>query len=102
MTAGSKGTVAFDNEKYLAEQSEAILDRMHQVGGKLHLEFGGKLLYDYHAARVLPGFDPNVKMRLLQELKQKAGGHYALLKKNRFRNLFGCVDNCFSHFRNCG
>ena len=47
--------VAFDNERYLAEQSEAILDRMRQVGGKLHLEFGGKLLYDYHAARVLPG-----------------------------------------------
>ncbi len=60
--------VAFDNERYLAEQSEAILDRMRQVGGKLHLEFGGKLLYDYHAARVLPGFDPNVKMRLLQQL----------------------------------
>jgi len=59
---------AFDNERYLAEQSEAILDRMRQVGGKLHLEFGGKLLYDYHAARVLPGFDPNVKMRLLQQL----------------------------------
>jgi uncharacterized protein (UPF0371 family) len=41
---------------------------MREVGGKLHLEFGGKLLYDYHAARVLPGFDPNVKMRLLQRL----------------------------------
>ena len=68
MTAESKGAVAFDNERYLAEQSEAILDRMRQVGGKLHLEFGGKLLYDYHAARVLPGFDPNVKMRLLQQL----------------------------------
>jgi uncharacterized protein (UPF0371 family) len=68
MTAESKGPVAFDNEKYLAEQSEAILDRMRMVGGKLHLEFGGKLLYDYHAARVLPGFDPNVKMRLLQKL----------------------------------
>ena len=68
MTAESKGDIAFDNERYLAEQSEAILDRMRQVGGKLHLEFGGKLLYDYHAARVLPGFDPNVKMRLLQQL----------------------------------
>ncbi len=68
MAAAAKGAVAFDNERYLAEQSEAILDRMRQVGGKLHLEFGGKLLYDYHAARVLPGFDPNVKMRLLQQL----------------------------------
>ena len=64
----SSGAVAFDNERYLAEQSEAILERMRRVGGKLHLEFGGKLLYDYHAARVLPGFDPNVKMRLLQAL----------------------------------
>jgi uncharacterized protein (UPF0371 family) len=68
MTASTNGVVAFDNERYLAEQSEAILERMRQVGGKLHLEFGGKLLYDYHAARVLPGFDPNVKMRLLQQL----------------------------------
>ncbi len=68
MAGASTGAVAFDNERYLAEQSEAILDRMRQVGGKLHLEFGGKLLYDYHAARVLPGFDPNVKMRLLQQL----------------------------------
>jgi uncharacterized protein (UPF0371 family) len=65
-TPGSK--VAFDNERYLTEQTEAILERINQVGGKLYLEFGGKLLYDYHAARVLPGFDPNVKMRLLQKL----------------------------------
>jgi uncharacterized protein (UPF0371 family) len=68
MAASSSRAVAFDNERYLTEQSEAILERMRQVGGKLHLEFGGKLLYDYHAARVLPGFDPNVKMRLLQHL----------------------------------
>lgn len=70
MAAVSTGTVAFDNERYLAEQSEAILERMRKVGGKLHLEFGGKLLYDYHASRVLPGFDPNVKMRLLQQLAE--------------------------------
>jgi uncharacterized protein (UPF0371 family) len=68
MAATSNGSVAFDNERYLSEQSEAIIERMREVGGKLHLEFGGKLLYDYHAARVLPGFDPNVKMRLLQRL----------------------------------
>ena len=71
MAAASTGAVAFDNELYLAEQSEAIVERMREVGGKLHLEFGGKLLYDYHAARVLPGFDPNVKMRLLQNLGDK-------------------------------
>jgi len=68
MTATPGVGGAFDNERYLAEQSEAILERMRRVGGKLHLEFGGKMLYDYHAARVLPGFDPNVKMRLLQQL----------------------------------
>ena len=68
MTVDANNIVAFDNERYLAEQSEAIIERMRAVGGKLHLEFGGKLLYDYHAARVLPGFDPNVKMRLLPRL----------------------------------
>jgi len=64
--------VGFDNEKYLAEQTQAILERVKLFDDKLYLEFGGKLLYDYHAARVLPGFDPNVKMRLLQKLKDKA------------------------------
>ncbi len=63
--------IGFDNERYLAEQSQAILDRVQRFDNKLYLEFGGKLLYDYHAARVLPGFDPNVKMRLLQKLKDK-------------------------------
>ncbi|MBP6943596.1 MAG: DUF1846 domain-containing protein [Candidatus Omnitrophica bacterium] len=62
----------FDNEKYLREQSDAILERVGRFGNKLYLEFGGKLLYDYHASRVLPGFDPNVKMRLFQKLKDKA------------------------------
>ncbi|MHC4294264.1 MAG: DUF1846 domain-containing protein [Planctomycetota bacterium] len=62
----------FDNEKYLTEQSEAILKRMEGFDNKLYLEFGGKLMFDYHAARVLPGFDPNVKMRLLQRLKDTA------------------------------
>ena len=71
MTDTSASIVAFDNERYLPEQTEAILERIRQVGGKLYLEFGGKLLYDYHAARVLPGFDPNVKMRLLQKLSAK-------------------------------
>jgi uncharacterized protein (UPF0371 family) len=64
--------VAFDNEKYLAEQSKAILERIAEFDNKLYLEFGGKLLFDHHAARVLPGFDPNVKMRLLSKLKEKA------------------------------
>ena len=62
----------FDNEKYLEEQSQAILERVKQFDNKLYLEFGGKIIFDYHASRVLPGFDPNVKMRLLQKLKNKA------------------------------
>jgi uncharacterized protein (UPF0371 family) len=64
-------TVGFDNEKYLSQQSEAILERVGRFD-KLYLEFGGKLMYDYHAARVLPGYDPNVKMRLLQKLHDKS------------------------------
>ena len=64
--------VGFDNEKYLKEQTEAILERVQRFNNKLYLEFGGKIVFDYHASRVLPGFDPNVKMRLLQKLKDKA------------------------------
>ncbi len=63
--------VGFDNEKYLKEQTKAILERVETYNNKLYLEFGGKIIFDYHASRVLPGFDPNVKMRLLQELKDK-------------------------------
>jgi uncharacterized protein (UPF0371 family) len=64
--------MAFDNEKYIAEQTSEILKRVNKSGDKLYLEFGGKLLYDYHASRVLPGYDPNIKMRLLKDLKEKA------------------------------
>ncbi len=62
----------FDNEKYIREQTAEILERVARFDNKLYLEFGGKLLYDYHAARVLPGYDPNVKMRLIKELKDRA------------------------------
>ena len=64
--------IGFDNALYLKEQTAAILQRVERFGNKLYLEFGGKLLFDYHASRVLPGFDPNVKMRLLQQLKDRA------------------------------
>ena len=61
----------FDNSLYLKEQSEAILSRIKDnPSGKLYLEFGGKILFDYHAARVLPGFDTNVKMKLLAGLNE--------------------------------
>lgn len=63
---------AFDNEKYIKDQTAKILERVEKFDNKLYLEFGGKLLFDYHASRVLPGYDPNIKMRLLQELKDKA------------------------------
>ncbi|MFA5118521.1 MAG: DUF1846 domain-containing protein [Candidatus Omnitrophota bacterium] len=66
-----KQKTGFDNEKYLAEQTAAILDRVKKFDNKLYLEFGGKLCFDYHAARILPGYDPNVKIRLLQKLKDK-------------------------------
>ena len=61
--------IGFDNEKYLREQSAAIMERVARADNKLYLEFGGKLLFDYHAARVLPGYDPNVKMMLLQQIR---------------------------------
>ena len=61
--------IGFDNQKYLSMQSEQIRKRIAQFGGKLYLEFGGKLFDDYHASRVLPGFAPDIKMRMLQQLK---------------------------------
>jgi uncharacterized protein (UPF0371 family) len=64
--------IGFDNEKYLKEQTAAILERVKKSNNKLYLEFGGKIIFDYHASRVLPGFDPNVKIRLLQKLSDKA------------------------------
>ncbi|UCF72564.1 MAG: DUF1846 domain-containing protein [Deltaproteobacteria bacterium] len=65
-------TTSFHTERYIREQTSAILERVKRFDNKLYLEFGGKLLYDYHASRVLPGYDPNVKMRLLQKLRDKA------------------------------
>ncbi len=62
----------FDNEKYLKEQAAEIKQRIDRFDNKLYLEFGGKLLFDYHAARVLPGYDPNIKIRLLHELREQA------------------------------
>jgi len=66
------GRIGFDNERYIQEQMAEIIQRVDRFNNKLYLEFGGKLLFDYHAARVLPGYDPNVKMRLIRELKDKA------------------------------
>ncbi len=83
----------FDNNKYLKEQTEAILRRVDKFGDKLYLEFGGKLCFDFHAARVLPGYDPNVKIRLLQSLKDKISImlciHAEDIEKGRLRGDFG-------------
>ena len=62
----------FDNEKYLKIQSEHIKERIAQFGNKLYLELGGKLFDDYHASRVLPGFQPDSKLRMLSQLSDHA------------------------------
>ncbi|MBQ7740078.1 MAG: DUF1846 domain-containing protein [Eubacterium sp.] len=64
--------VGFDNQKYLSMQSERIRERIGEFGGKLYLEFGGKLFDDYHASRVLPGFQPDSKLQMLLQLKDEA------------------------------
>ncbi len=85
--------IGFDNEKYLKEQTKAILERVNRFNNKLYLEFGGKIMFDFHAARVLPGFDPNVKMRLLQQLKDKADIilciHAGDIERKKMRADFG-------------
>ena len=62
----------FDNDKYLQMQSEHIRERIAQFDNKLYLEFGGKLFDDYHASRVLPGFQPDSKLQMLLQLKDQA------------------------------
>ena len=62
---------AFSSEQYLNLQRDHILERINQFDGKLYLEFGGKMLEDFHAARVLPGYEPDNKIKLLQELKEQ-------------------------------
>lgn len=64
--------IGFDNEKYLKMQSEHILERISKSGNKLYLEFGGKLFDDFHASRVLPGFAPDSKVRMLMQMREQA------------------------------
>jgi uncharacterized protein (UPF0371 family) len=88
-----KKQTGFDNEVYLREQTAAILERVKRFNHRLYLEFGGKLMYDHHAARVLPGFDPNVKMRLLQQLKDETDVilciHAGDIERKKIRADFG-------------
>ena len=83
----------FDNEKYLSMQSEKIRERIARFGGKLYLEFGGKLFDDFHASRVLPGFAPDSKVKMLLQLKDQAEIVIAInaadIEKNKIRGDLG-------------
>ena len=85
--------LAFDNEKYLQLQSQHIRQRIDQFGGKLYLEFGGKLYDDNHASRVLPGFQPDSKLRMLLQLKEQVEMviviNTADIEKNKIRGDLG-------------
>ncbi len=83
----------FDNNKYLRIQSEHIKERIAQFGNKLYLELGGKLFDDHHASRVLPGFQPDSKLKMLQQLKDQAEIVIVIsaldIEKNKVRNDLG-------------
>ena len=85
--------VAFDNDKYIQMQSEHIRQRIDQFGGKLYMEFGGKLYDDNHAARVLPGFQPDSKLRMLLKLKDQVEMVIAInaddIERNKVRGDLG-------------
>ncbi len=85
--------IGFDNEKYLQMQSSHIQERIHQFDNKLYLEFGGKLFDDYHASRVLPGFQPDSKMRMLMQLSDQAEIVIVIsaddIEKNKIRGDLG-------------
>lgn len=85
--------IGFDNDKYLTMQSEQIRSRIDEFGGKLYLEFGGKLFDDYHASRVLPGFKPDSKINMLVQLKDQAEIIIAInasdIEKNKVRGDLG-------------
>ena len=85
--------VGYDNDKYLQTQSAHIRERIAQFGGKLYLEFGGKLYDDNHASRVLPGFQPDSKLRMLLQLKDQVEMVIAInaddIEKNKIRGDLG-------------
>ena len=82
--------IGFDNDKYISMQSQKILERISKFGDKLYLEFGGKLFDDYHASRVLPGFAPDSKIRMLETLRDSAeiiiAIHAGDIEHNKVRN----------------
>ena len=103
--------IGFDNDKYLKIQSEHIKDRIAQFGDKLYLEFGGKLFDDYHAARVLPGFEPDSKLKMLMQLADYAEVVIVIsagdIEKNKVRSDLGItyemdVLRLKNEFEKCG
>lgn len=103
--------IGFDNDKYLRLQSEHIRERISQFGGKLYLEFGGKLFDDFHASRVLPGFQPDSKLRMLLHLKDRVEIVIAInaadIEKSKLRGDLGItydmdVLRLIDCFRNIG
>ncbi len=104
-------SVGFDNDMYLKLQSQKIKERISDFGGKLYLEFGGKLFDDFHASRVLPGFEPDSKIRMLTELRDDAEIIIVInsddIEKNKQRGDLGItydldVLRLIDAFRGCG
>ena len=87
------GKIGFDNDKYLQLQTQNIINRVDKFGGKLYLEFGGKLFDDFHASRVLPGFKPDSKIGMLMKLKDQAEIVIVIsagdIEKNKIRGDLG-------------
>ena len=103
--------IGFDNDKYLREQSEKIRERIERFGGKLYLEFGGKLFDDYHASRVLPGFQPDSKIKMLMGMKDEAEVIVVInaddIERNKRRGDLGITYDLdtlrlIDAFRDCG
>lgn len=103
--------ICFDSNKYLKLQSEKIKERMKEFDNKLYMEFGGKLFDDYHASRVLPGYDPNIQIKLLDHFKQDCEIIFVInandIEKNKIRADFGItydmeVLRLIDSFRNRG
>ena len=103
--------IGFDNQKYLQMQSEHIKERINMFGGKLYLEFGGKLFDDYHASRVLPGFQPDSKLKMLLQIKEQVEVVMVIaaedIEKNKVRSDLGItydqeIIRLVEEFRNIG
>ena len=107
----NKNKICFDSDKYLTLQSEKIKERMKEFDNKLYMEFGGKLFDDYHASRVLPGYDPNIQIKLLDHFKKDCEIIFVIsandIEKNKIRADFGItydmeVLRLIDSFRNRG